>query len=69
MDINAVLHHDLEKPQITQLKKDAAGNLKRVIQQKEHPAKEQSPYPILDTQELKTTWHPIESPIAGGAKY
>jgi hypothetical protein len=29
----------------------------------------QSPYHILDTQEIKTTWHPIENIGASGAKY
>ena len=29
----------------------------------------QSPYFILDTQEVKTTWHPIERGQGGGGGY
>jgi hypothetical protein len=29
----------------------------------------QDPYLILDLQEIKTTWHPIENIGIGGAKY
>jgi hypothetical protein len=29
----------------------------------------QSPYFINDTQEIKTTWHPIENIGGGGSKY
>jgi len=29
----------------------------------------QSPYFILDTEEIKTTWHPIENIGAGGGGY
>ena len=29
----------------------------------------QSPYMILDTQEVKTTWHPIERGQGGGGGY
>jgi hypothetical protein len=35
----------------------------------ERGAEDQSPYFILDTQEVKTTWHPIERGQGGGGGY
>lgn len=68
MDVNAVVHA-VTQPEIKQIiAEKAALNLKRVMHYA--PAswsdeQEQSPYHILDTQEIKTTWHPIEN-ISGG---
>ncbi|MDA0577690.1 MAG: aldehyde dehydrogenase family protein [Verrucomicrobia bacterium] len=64
MDVNAVIlcSSDAAEIQATQIK--AADNLKRTIvrQSSDWSAPEhQSPYLILDTQEIKTTWHPIGS--------
>jgi hypothetical protein len=72
MDINAVVvapfdsaqgvHHD----ERVMLETEATCNLKRVV----YPKAEQiSPYAILDTQEVKTTWHPIERGQGGGGGY
>ena len=69
MDVNAVVASDLSTEDKTSLRTDATHNLKRIILRKDDPAKSESPYPILSTQEIKTTWHPIESSIAGGAGY
>ncbi|MBK1831533.1 aldehyde dehydrogenase family protein [Verrucomicrobiaceae bacterium R5-34] len=69
MDVNAVVASDLTDAQKFSLREQSTSNLKRVILSKEDPAKSESPYPILATQELKTTWHPIESSIAGGSAY
>ena len=69
MDVNALVASDLSPSDKAQVREDSAGNLKRVILHKEDIAKEESPYTILATQELKTTWHPIETSIAGGSKY
>jgi hypothetical protein len=41
--------------------------LKRVIRSK--TADPLSPYRILDLQEIKTTWHPIENIAGSGAAY
>lgn len=60
MDVNAVIYcpseddHDAE---IKALQTGAAENIKRVVVRSD--AAEGTPYAILDTQELKTTWHPI----------
>ncbi len=68
MDVNAVLYFGDKKEEITLIQKEAVHNLKRVIV---HPyrAEEQNPYFILDTQEIKTTWHPIEQISALGSGY
>ncbi len=72
MDINAVVY--CEKDAATQklLKEKSALNVKRVIlYDKVDWTSEngQSPYFINDTQEIKTTWHPIENIGGGGSKY
>ncbi|MEX1133056.1 MAG: hypothetical protein WEC15_07535, partial [Flavobacteriales bacterium] len=56
----------------TMLDSEATCNLKRVIVPKVsdwNSADAQSPYMILDTQEVKTTWHPIEKGQGGGGGY
>lgn len=72
MDINAIIYCEKERAIIKQLEEKAAGNLKRVILYNNVEWKSslaQSPYYIQDTQEIKTTWHPIEKTGSGGAKY
>ncbi len=58
MDVNAVLLCSNDKDEKKLLDLESAENLKRVSRQKDAPLKE-SPYHILDFQEIKTTWHPI----------
>ncbi|NNE94035.1 MAG: aldehyde dehydrogenase family protein [Verrucomicrobiales bacterium] len=69
MDVNSFVASDLTDEQVANAKAASISNLKRIVISKNDPAKEESPYPILATQEVKTTWHPIESSIAGGGKY
>lgn len=72
MDINAVVVADATKEERTMLDSEATCNLKRVVypKVKEWNSDEaQSPYLILDTQEVKTTWHPIERGQGGGGGY
>ncbi|MEM9419732.1 MAG: aldehyde dehydrogenase family protein [Planctomycetota bacterium] len=57
MDVNAVVYAGDDADELAALQTGAAGNLKRVISRTD--ASESTPYAILDTQELKTTWHPI----------
>lgn len=68
MDINAVLTSDLKPAQTLALKQGASHNLKRVLSCKDI-AKAEDPYLILKAQEVKTTWHPIESTIQAGGAY
>jgi len=69
MDINSLVASDLTKAQISEIKKASINNLKRIIIHSEDVSKLEDPYAILKTQEVKTTWHPIETSIAGGGKY
>jgi len=67
MDINAVLYDPDVKLDREALAQTATGNLKRVI--KFNKKDVLSPYRILDLQEIKTTWHPIENIAPSGAAY
>ncbi|MEZ4737860.1 MAG: aldehyde dehydrogenase family protein [Flavobacteriales bacterium] len=72
MDINAIAVADATQEERTMLEQEATCNLKRVAYPKVSDwMKEegQSPYMILDTQEVKTTWHPIERGQGGGGGY
>ena len=72
MDVNATIYceNDLEIKKMIQEK--SALNLKRVFfydKIKWHTEEGQSPYFIMDTQEIKTTWHPIENISGAGGGY
>jgi acyl-CoA reductase-like NAD-dependent aldehyde dehydrogenase len=72
MDINAVVVADASKEERSMLDSEATCNLKRVVYPKVSDwssDEAQSPYLILDTQEVKTTWHPIERGQGGGGGY
>jgi acyl-CoA reductase-like NAD-dependent aldehyde dehydrogenase len=62
MDVNAVICCGRDAKEIAAIRTKSAANVKRAIIY-DRPdwlaAKSQSPYDILDTQEVKTTWHPI----------
>lgn len=69
MDVNAMIYseNDIESKKLIQEK--ASLNVKRVVlydKIKWHTDEAETPYFIMDTQEIKTTWHPIEN--IGGAK-
>jgi len=69
MDVNAVIYCGDDELIQKEMQQKAAGNVKRVLLYKDVnwlSDKGQSPYYILDTQEIKTTWHPIEN-IGGGS--
>ena len=66
MDVNAVVVSGASKEERTMLDTEATCNLKRVVYPKSEQA---SPYAILDTQEVKSTWHPIERGQGGGGGY
>lgn len=64
MDVNACVYCGDSAEELKAIRTKAALNVKRVI---EYGARDwsagdsQGPYRILDTQEVKTTWHPIGS--------
>lgn len=72
MDINALVCTDASAENRKELDTGAAVNMKRIVyrQVEDWTGEEgQSPYFILDTQEVKTTWHPIERGQGGGGGY
>lgn len=71
MDVNAVIYCRNNKEEIKVMGENAAQNVKRnFVWDKDWTKDEtQNPYLIMDLQEIKTTWHPIENIGIGGAKY
>jgi acyl-CoA reductase-like NAD-dependent aldehyde dehydrogenase len=62
MDVNAVVYCDGDRKVAKNVQELAADNIKRVISRTGvdwSAARAQHPYLIRDTQEVKTTWHPI----------
>lgn len=62
MDINAIIYCDGDRRIAKAIQEAAADNIKRVIRRTrvDWPKPDaQHPYLIRDTQEIKTTWHPI----------
>jgi acyl-CoA reductase-like NAD-dependent aldehyde dehydrogenase len=72
MDVNAIIFCENDELIQKEIQQKAAGNVKRVLIYKNVnwlSEKAQSPYYILDTEEIKTTWHPIENIGSGGGGY
>jgi acyl-CoA reductase-like NAD-dependent aldehyde dehydrogenase len=71
MDVNATIYCGNDKKQIKELQQNAVVNVKRVVVYDHDWKKDnsQSPYFIFDTQEIKTTWHPVENTGSGGGGY
>ena len=62
MDVNAVVYCGNNKKHTKSIQENAALNVKRVVLRKNidwDSDDGQSPYMILDNQEIKTVWHPI----------
>ena len=72
MDVNSVIYCEPDPQTQKDIQEKSAINVKRVHFHNSvnwFTNKGQSPYFILDTQEIKTTWHPIENIGGGGSKY
>ena len=72
MDINALVVAGASNEERAMLDQEATCNLKRMVYPKVSDWSSdaaQSPYFILDAQEVKTTWHPIEKGQGGGGGY
>lgn len=72
MDVNSVIMADDHPGLIREIQEKSAVNVKRVLVYDKvslTSAQGAGPYFILDCQEIKTTWHPIENIGGGGAKY
>lgn len=62
MDVNAVIYCDGDRKTAKAVQEAAADNIKRVIRRTDINWSDKSaehPYLVRDTQEVKTTWHPI----------
>jgi acyl-CoA reductase-like NAD-dependent aldehyde dehydrogenase len=69
MDVNAMVFAEKDAATQKMIQEKASMNLKRVVLYNKinwETDEGQSPYAIMDTQEIKTTWHPIEN--IGGSK-
>lgn len=72
LDVNALVYAGNDTALYQQMEEKAAQNVKRMINYSRKnwlDANEQSPYEIMDTQEIKTTWHPIENIGSAASKY
>jgi acyl-CoA reductase-like NAD-dependent aldehyde dehydrogenase len=62
MDVNAIVYCGQDPAELSAIRSKASLNVKRVAvcdQDNWMSDRAQSPYMILDTQEVKTTWHPV----------
>ncbi|HYO10835.1 MAG TPA: aldehyde dehydrogenase family protein [Tepidisphaeraceae bacterium] len=62
MDVNACVYAGRDPAELTTVRTASAGNVKRAINYDREDwmtDDAQGPYFILDTQEVKTTWHPV----------
>ena len=69
MDVNAIVYNEKNAAAIKLIQEKSALNMKRVVMYTDMDwmkEEAQSPYMIMNTQEIKTTWHPVEN--IGGAK-
>ncbi|MEI2758619.1 MAG: aldehyde dehydrogenase family protein [Bacteroidia bacterium] len=57
MDVNAIVYAGDDSTELKTIQTNAAGNVKRVVVVRN--IAEESPYRIMELQEVKTTWHPV----------
>jgi len=72
MDVNATIFCENDSELKKMMQEKSAMNLKRIFfydKTKWNTDQGQSPYFILDTQEIKTTWHPVENIAGSGSGY
>ena len=72
MDVNATIYAENDSTLQKMMQEKAALNLKRIVFYDKinwTGEKGQSPYFIMDTQEIKTTWHPVENIAGAGSGY
>jgi acyl-CoA reductase-like NAD-dependent aldehyde dehydrogenase len=72
MDVNATIYCENDSTVQKMMQEKSAMNLKRVFFYNKvnwYTEEGQSPYFIMDTQEIKTTWHPVENIAGAGGGY
>ena len=69
MDVNAFVIWDAESADSIAIGQYASENVKRIKFYKSEALAVESPQRIMDLQEIKTTWHPVESISGAGSGY
>lgn len=72
MDVNATVYCENNSGIQKMMREKSAVNLKRIFFHDRvnwYSDQAQSPYFIMDTQEIKTTWHPVENIAGSGGGY
>jgi len=72
MDVNATIYCEKDSSVQKMMREKSALNLKRISFYDKvnwYSEEGQSPYFIMDTQEIKTTWHPVENIAGAGGGY
>jgi acyl-CoA reductase-like NAD-dependent aldehyde dehydrogenase len=72
MDVNATIYCEKDSTVQQMVREKSALNLKRIVfcdKINWNNDEGQSPYFIMDTQEIKTTWHPVENIAGAGGGY
>jgi acyl-CoA reductase-like NAD-dependent aldehyde dehydrogenase len=72
MDVNATIYCENDSSIQSMMRERSAMNLKRISFYDKvnwYSAEGESPYFIMDTQEIKTTWHPVENIAGAGGGY
>ena len=72
MDVNATIYCEKDSTIQKMMREKSALNLKRIVFYDKinwMTDEGQSPYFIMDTQEIKTTWHPVENIAGAGGGY
>ncbi len=72
MDVNATIYCEKDSSVKKMMREKAALNVKRIVFYDHlnwYGNDAQSPYLIMDTQEIKTTWHPVENIAGAGGGY
>ncbi len=72
MDVNATIYSENNSDTQKTMREKSATNLKRIFFYNNvnwYSEEGQSPYFIMDTQEIKTTWHPVENIAGAGGGY
>lgn len=72
MDVNATIYCEKDSTIQKMMREKSALNVKRIVFYDKvnwMSDEGQSPYFIMDTQEIKTTWHPVENIAGAGSGY
>lgn len=71
MDVNALVYARSNREELKTMQQNSSLNVKRFFHWNKDWSKQenQNPYLIMDLQEIKTTWQPVETSGMGASKY